>query len=63
MGLLVLALTPQRELAVVHKAVIYRSRLRRSWAVQVAARWARKLEEWLDVRVHDDWICNKAEAQ
>jgi len=63
-GTLNLALTPQRELAVVHKAgglplapeVLMGS-------VQVAARRAKELEAWLDVRVHEDWIRKKVEVR
>jgi exosome complex component RRP45 len=63
-GTLNLALTPQRELAVVHKAgglplapeVLM-------GAVQVAARRAKELEAWLDVRVHEDWIQKKVEVR
>jgi exosome complex component RRP45 len=63
-GTLNLALTPQRELAVVHKAgglplapeVLM-------GAVQVAARRAKELEAWLDVRVRDDWIRKKVEVR
>jgi len=63
-GTLNLALTPQRELAVVHKAgglplapeVLM-------GAVQVAARRAKELEAWLDVRVREDWIRKKVEVR
>ena len=63
-GMLHLALTPQRELAVVHKAgglplapgVLM-------GAVQVAARRARELEAWLDVRVREDWVRKKVEVR
>jgi exosome complex component RRP45 len=63
-GTLNLALTPQRELAVVHKAgglplapeVLM-------GAVQIAARRAKELEAWLDVRVRDDWIRKKVEVR
>ena len=63
-GTLHLALTPQRELAVVHKAgglplapgVLIS-------AVQVAARRARELEAWLDVRVREDWVRKKVEVR
>jgi len=62
-GMLQLALTPQRELAVVQKAgglplapgVLM-------GAIQVAARRARELETWLDVRVHEDWALKKVEV-
>jgi exosome complex component RRP45 len=63
-GMLHLALTPQRELAVVHKAgglplapgVLM-------GAIQVAARRAKELETWLDVRVHEDWALKKVEVR
>ncbi|KAN0114138.1 Ribosomal protein S5 domain 2-type fold [Russula decolorans] len=63
-GMLQLALTPQRELAVVQKAgglplapgVLM-------GAIQVAARRARELETWLDVRVHEDWALKKVEVR
>ncbi|KAF8493680.1 ribosomal protein S5 domain 2-like protein [Russula emetica] len=63
-GMLHLALTPQRELAVVHKAgglplapgVLM-------GAIQVAARRARELETWLDVRVREDWALKKVEVR
>ena len=63
-GMLHLALTPQRELAVVHKAgglplapgVLMA-------AIQVAARRAKELETWLDVRVHEDWMLKKVEVR
>ena len=63
-GTLNLALTPQRELAVVHKAgglplapeVLM-------GAVQVAARRAKELEAWLDVRVREDWLRKKVEVR
>ena len=63
-GMLHLALTPQRELAVVHKAgglplapgVLM-------GAVQVAARRARELETWLDVRVREDWARKMVEVR
>ena len=63
-GMLHLALTPQRELAVVHKAgglplapgVLM-------GAVHVAARRARELEAWLDVRVREDWVRKKVEVR
>jgi len=62
-GMLHLALTPQRELAVVHKAgglplapgVLM-------GAIQVAARRAKELETWLDVRVREDWALKKIEV-
>jgi len=63
-GTLNLALTPQRELAVVHKAgglplapAVLMS------AVQVAARRAKELEAWLDVRVHEDWVRKRVEVR
>jgi exosome complex component RRP45 len=64
MGRLNLALTAQRELAVVHKAgglplapgVLM-------GAVQVAARRAKELEGWLDVRVREDWVQKKVEVR
>jgi exosome complex component RRP45 len=63
-GVLVLALTPQRELAVVHKAGgLPLAPETLMGAVQVAARRARELESWLDVRVCDDWIRNKVEVR
>ena len=63
-GMLHLALTPQRELAVVHKAgglplapgVLI-------GAVQVAARRAKELDAWLDVRVREDWARKKVEVR
>ena len=63
-GMLHLALTPQRELAVVHKAgglplapeVLM-------GAVQVAARRAKELDAWLDVRVREDWARKKVEVR
>jgi len=63
-GTLNLALTAQRELAVVHKAgglplapgVLM-------GAVQVAARRAKELEGWLDVRVREDWVQKKVEVR
>ncbi|KAI0290834.1 ribosomal protein S5 domain 2-like protein [Russula brevipes] len=63
-GTLHLALTPQRELAVVHKAgglplapgVLMD-------AVQVAARRAKELDGWLDVRVREDWAQKKIEVR
>ncbi|KAI9507409.1 ribosomal protein S5 domain 2-like protein [Russula earlei] len=63
-GMLNLALTPQRELAVVHKAgglplapgVLM-------GAVQVAAGRAKELESWLDVRVREDWLQKKVEVR
>ncbi|KAH9955666.1 ribosomal protein S5 domain 2-like protein [Russula dissimulans] len=63
-GTLNLALTPQRELAVVHKAgglplapeVLM-------GAVQVAARRAKELEAWLDVRVREDWLRKRVEVR
>ena len=63
-GMLHLALTPQRELAVVHKAgglplapgVLM-------GAIQVAARRAKELETWLDVHVHEDWALKKVEVR
>ncbi|KAI0296738.1 ribosomal protein S5 domain 2-like protein [Multifurca ochricompacta] len=63
-GMLTLALTPQRELAVVHKAgglpLAPESLM---GAVQVAARRARELEAWLDVRVREDWGRKKVEVR
>ena len=63
-GTLNLALTAQRELAVVHKAgglplapgVLM-------GAVQVAARRAKELEGWLDVRVREDWVQKTVEVR
>ena len=63
-GMLHLALTPQRELAVVHKAgglplapgVLM-------GAVQVAARRAKELDAWLDVRVREDWARKMVEVR
>ena len=63
-GTLHLALTPQRELAVVHKAgglplapgVLM-------GAIQVAARRARELETWLDMCVREDWVLKKVEVR
>lgn len=63
-GTLNLALTAQRELAVVHKAgglplapgVLM-------GAVQVAARRAKELETWLDARVREDWVQKKVEVR
>ena len=63
-GTLHLALTPQRELAVVHKAgglPLAHGVL--MGAVQVAARRARELEVWLDVRVREDWVRKKVEVR
>ena len=63
-GILALALTPQRELAVVHKAgglPIAPETL--MGAVHVAARRARELETWLETRVHEDWMLKKVEVR
>ena len=63
-GMLHLALTPQRELAVVHKAggLPLAPGVLMS-AIQVAARRARELETWLDVRVREDWELKKIEVR
>jgi exosome complex component RRP45 len=63
-GTLNLAITAQRELAVVHKAgglplapeVLM-------GAVHVAARRAKEFEGWLDVRVREDWVQKKVEVR
>ena len=63
-GTLNLALTPQRELAVVHKAGgLPLAPAVLMGAVQVAARRAKELEAWLDVRVHEDWVRKKVEVR
>lgn len=63
-GVLALALTPQRELAVVHKAGgLPLAPETLMGAVQVAARRARELETWLDVRVREDWVRKKVEVR
>jgi exosome complex component RRP45 len=62
-GVLALALTPQRELAVVHKAGgLPLAPETLMGAVHVAARRARELETWLDVRVREDWVRKKVEV-
>ena len=63
-GVLVLVLTAQRELAVVHKAgglpLVPETLI---GAVEVAARRARELETWLDVRVREDWARKNVEVR
>ena len=63
-GMLHLVLTPQRELAVVHKAgglPLAPGLL--MGAVQVATRRAKELEAWLDVRVCEDWARKMVEVR
>ena len=63
-GTLHLALTPQRELAVVHKAGgLPLAPAVLMGAVQVAARRAKELEAWLDVRVREDWLRKRVEVR
>lgn len=63
-GTLNLALTPQRELAVVHKAGgLPLAPAVLMGAVQVAARRAKELEAWLDVRVREDWVRKRVEVR
>jgi exosome complex component RRP45 len=63
-GVLVLVLTAQRELAVVHKAGgLPLAPETLIGAVEVAARRARELETWLDVRVHEDWTQKNVEVR
>jgi exosome complex component RRP45 len=63
-GTLHLALTPQRELAVVHKAGgLPLAPAVLMGAVQVAARRAKELEAWLDVCVHEDWLRKRVEVR
>jgi exosome complex component RRP45 len=63
-GILALALTPQRELAVVHKAGgLPISPETLMSAVHVAARRARELETWLEARVREDWVLKKVEVR
>ena len=63
-GVLVLVLTAQRELAVVHKAGgLPLAPETLIGAVEVAARRARELETWLDVHVRDDWARKNVEVR
>ena len=63
-GVLVLVLTAQRELAVVHKAGgLPLAPETLVEAVEIAARRARELETWLDVRVHEDWARKNVEVR
>ena len=63
-GTLNLALTPQCELAVVHKAGgLPLAPAVLMGAVQVAARRAKELEAWLDVRVREDWDRKRVEVR
>ncbi|KAN0129014.1 ribosomal protein S5 domain 2-like protein [Lactarius tabidus] len=63
-GVLVLVLTAQRELAVVHKAGgLPLAPETLIGAVEVAARRARELETWLDVHVHEDWARKNVEVR
>jgi len=63
-GVLVLVLTAQRELAVVHKAGgLPLAPETLIGAVEIAARRARELETWLDVHVRDDWARKNVEVR
>ena len=63
-GVLVLVLTAQRELAVVHKAGgLPLAPETLIGAVEVAARRARELETWLDVHVREDWARKNVEVR
>ncbi|KAH9013650.1 ribosomal protein S5 domain 2-like protein [Lactarius deliciosus] len=63
-GVLVLVLTAQRELAVVHKAGgLPLAPEMLIGAVEIAARRARELETWLDVHVREDWARKNVEVR
>ncbi|KAI9451517.1 ribosomal protein S5 domain 2-like protein [Lactarius psammicola] len=63
-GVLVLVLTAQRELAVVHKAGgLPLAPETLIGAVEIAARRARELETWLDAHVREDWARKNVEVR